>query len=149
MDAKQRLSSLHDAREIFFKALKTHEHEIYKLGYEDGFSAGWDAALQRLAELRPQAAFSPAGGGDVSTLLQGDEETPAQETLLTIISKTPGLQRQEIVDMARKTLSSLSERTVRTALQRMKNAGELHVADSKWYVSRRKKPAMGAGDASA
>jgi DNA-binding transcriptional regulator PaaX len=50
------------------------------------------------------------------------------------------MQHQEIVDIACKTLSTLNERTVRTALQRMKGAGELYVTDNRWYVTRRQKP---------
>jgi hypothetical protein len=138
-DAKQRLASLHDAREAFFKALKTHEHSIYKLGFDDGFAAGWDAAITRLAELKPAGLATSSTQGDLSAMLKKDEaEIPAHETLLKIIGKTPGMQRHEIVDIACKTLTTLNERTVRTALQRMKGAGELYVNDNRWFVSRRK-----------
>jgi hypothetical protein len=144
-DPKQRLASLHDAREAFFKALKSHEHSIYKLGFDDGFASGWDAAITRLAEMKPAGASTSSTQGDLSAVLQKDDgESPAHETLLKIIAKTPGLQRQEIVDIACKTLSTLNERTVRTALQRMKGSGELQVLDNRWYiVERRKSPAEG------
>lgn len=138
-DPKKRLASLHDARESFFKALKTHEHSIYKLGFDDGFGAGWEAAISRLAELKP-AGHGSSTQGDLSAMMSRDEgETPANETLLKIIAKTPGMQRQEIVDTACQTLSTLNERTVRTALQRMKGAGELYVTDNRWYVTDRHK----------
>src|SRR5262245_7284006 len=124
-DPKQRLASLHDARETFFKALKTHEHTIYKLGFDDGFAAGCDAAISRLAELKPAGASSASSShGDLGAVMKKDEgEIPAHETLLRIIATTPGMQRHEIVEIACKTLSTLNERTVRTALQRMKGAG--------------------------
>jgi hypothetical protein len=139
-DPKKRLASLHDAREAFFKALKTHEHSIYKLGFDEGFGEGWEAAIARLAELKPAGLASPTHG-DLSAMLNREEgEIPAHETLLKIIAKTPGMQHQEIVDIACKTLSTLNERTVRTALQRMKGAGELYVTDNRWYVTRRQKP---------
>lgn len=138
-DATQRLASLHEARETFFKAVKTHEHSIYKLGYEDGFSAGWEAALSRLSEIKPAAKFVTSGPGDLSHMLhEQTSDVPTHDTLLGIIKENPGLQRGEIVTHARKKLPSLNERTVRTALQRMKNAGELRVTESKWYwVERR------------
>jgi len=134
--ATRRLASLHDAREIFFKSLKNHEHTIYQLGYEDGFSAGWEAAVNRLSEVKPGAGVSTTASRDLTNILrQEPEEIPAHDTLMAIIVQTPGLIRQEIVEVARKGLSTLSERTVRTALQRMKTAGELIVEDNRWYVA--------------
>ena len=68
-DASRRLASLHDARETFFKGLKNHEHTIYQLGYEDGFSAGWEAAVNRLSEVKPGAVSQGA--------VQGSDQHPA------------------------------------------------------------------------
>jgi hypothetical protein len=138
-DAARRLASLHDARETFFKGLKNHEHTIYQLGYEDGFSAGWEAAVNRLSEVKPGAGVSTVPSRDLTNILrQEPEEIPAHDTLMAIIEQTPGLLRQQIVETARKGLSTLNERTVRTALQRMKTAGELVVEDNRWYVAEKK-----------
>lgn len=138
-DAARRLASLHDARETFFKGLKNHEHTIYQLGYEDGFSAGWEAAVNRLSEVKPGAGVSTVPSKDLTNILrQVPEEIPAHDTLMAIIEQTPGLLRQQIVETARKGLSTLNERTVRTALQRMKTAGELVVEDNRWYVAEKK-----------
>lgn len=135
-NATRRLASLHDARETFFKGLKAHEHTIYQLGYEDGFSAGWEAAVNRLSEVKPGAGVSTTPSRDLTNILrQEPEDIPAHDTLMSIIVQTPGLIRQEIVEVARKGLSTLSERTVRTALQRIKTAGELIVEDNRWYVA--------------
>lgn len=139
-DVNQRLSSLHEARDTFFKALKVHEHSIYRIGYEDGYAAGWDAALNRLAEIKPEANFTPTGPTDLGHLLHRQtDEAPTHDTLLHILKHNPGLRRQEIVENARKTLPNLNERSVRTALQRMKNAGELQVIDAKWYLTEKQK----------
>lgn len=139
-DASRRLASLHDARETFFKGLKNHEHTIYQLGYEDGFSAGWEAAVNRLSEVKPGSGVSTVPSKDLTNILrQEPEEIPAQDTLLAIIEGTPGLLRQQIVEQARKGLSTLTERTVRTALHRMKSAGELIVEDNRWYVADNQK----------
>jgi hypothetical protein len=137
-EVNQRLASLHEARDHFFKALKIHEHAIYKLGYEDGYSAGWEAALSKLAEIKPAANFSPSGPTDLGHLLyRQSDEKPTHDTLLHIVRHNPGFRRQEIVEAARKHLPTITERTVRTALQRMKNAGELQVVDGKWGLSER------------
>lgn len=139
-DASRRLASLHDARETFFKGLKNHEHTIYQLGYEDGFSAGWEAAVNRLSEVAPGKGVSTVPSKDLTNILrQEPEEIPAQDTLIAIIEQTPGLLRQQIVETARKGLSTLNERTVRTALQRMKTAGELIVEDNRWYIADKQK----------
>lgn len=139
-DPSQRLSSLHHAREIFFKGLKNHEHTIYQLGYEDGFSAGWEAAASRLTEVKPGSGVSTVASRELTNILrQEPEEIPARDTLLAIIEEAPGLLRQQIVETARKGLSTLNERTVRTALQRMKTAGELIVEDNRWYLAAKQK----------
>ena len=139
-DAARRLASLHDARETFFKGLKNHEHTIYQLGYEDGFSAGWEAAVNRLSEVKPGAGVSTVPSRDLTNILrQEPPEIPAHDALMAIIVRTPGLLRQQIVETARKGLSSLNERAVRTALQRMKTAGELVVEDNRWYVADKQK----------
>jgi hypothetical protein len=148
-DASRRLASLHDARETFFKGLKNHEHTIYQLGYEDGFSAGWEAAVNRLSEVKPGSGVSTVPSRELTNILrQEPEEIPARDTLIAIIDETPGLLRQQIVETAGKTPSSLNERTVRTALQRMKAAGELLVEDNRWYVANKQKGSDKAAGAS-
>ena len=76
---------------------------------------------------------------DLTNILRREpEEIPAHETPMTIIEQRARLLRQQIAETARKGLSTLNERTVRTALQRMKTAGELIVEDNRWYVADKK-----------
>ncbi len=141
-DASRRLASLHDAREAFFKSLKTHEHAVYQLGHQDGFSAGWEAALSRLSEARPGVGTSTVTPKELAVALrQEPEDVSARDTLRALIEETPGLLRQQIVEAANKGLSTLNERTVRMALQQMKGAGELLVEDNRWYVADKQKAA--------
>jgi hypothetical protein len=134
-DSDQSLASLNEARDTFFKALKDHEHYVYKLGYEAGFAAGWEAVVRRLSSATPDEAVVPPYG-DLSDLMQHHEgEIPARDSLIAIITQSPGLQRHEVVETARKSLSHLNERTVRTVMQRLKEAGELRVEDNRWYVA--------------
>ncbi len=134
-DNEQRLASLSESRDLFLRALKEHEQFVYKLGYEAGFAAGWEALVRRLSTVKPDEASVPPHR-DLSDLMQQHEtEIPARDTLIAIIKQAPGLQRHEIVEIASKSLSHLSERTVRTALQRLKDAGELRVEDGKWFVA--------------
>lgn len=144
----QRLASLNEARDLFLKALKDHEHFVYRLGYEAGFAAGWEALVRKLSMTKPDEPAVPPHR-DLSELMQQHEgEIPARDTLIAIIKQAPGLQRHEIVEIASKSLSHLTERTVRTALQRLKEAGELRVEEGKWFVAV-KAPAprlMPAGD---
>ncbi len=134
-DNDQRLASLNEARDLFLRALKDHEQFVYRLGYEAGFTAGWEALVQRLSMTKPDEPAVPPHR-DLNELIQQHEgEIPARDTLIAIIKQAPGLQRHEIVEIARKSLSHLTERTVRTALHRLKEAGELRVEDGKWFVA--------------
>lgn len=134
-ESDQRLGSLNEARDAFIKALKSHEHFVYKLGYEAGFEAGWAALVQRLASQKPDLSMVTAHH-DPAEMLHGHEvEGPARDTLMAIITQTPGLERHEIIEAARKSVSSLSDRSLRTALQALRDAGELRVESGKWYVA--------------
>ncbi len=138
-DVNQRLASLHEARDTFFKALKTHEHSIYKLGYEDGFQAGWEAALSQLSQLKPEVNFVSNGPTDLGHLLHREaDEIPTRDTILRILSQNPGIKRQDLVELAEKQMPTLNERSVRTALQRMKNAGELKTVENKWFLAEKR-----------
>lgn len=137
-DGDQRLASLNTARDVFLRALKTHEQFIYKLGYEAGFQAGWEAVTQRLSQTKPDLSMVPdeAPFSD----LHHETEIPARDTLLTIVAHSPGLERHDIIEMAQKSVTSLSERALRTALQRLKDIGVLRVEDGKWYLGSKEQP---------
>ena len=131
----KRLASLNEARELFIRSLKTHEHVVYRLGYEAGFTAGWDALVRRLASTKPDLSAAPEEK-DLSDLLHEEKhDIPVRDTLMSIVITSPGLERHEIMDEARKRLSNLSDRAIRTALQRLKNMGEMYVNDGRWYIS--------------
>lgn len=133
----QRLGSLNEARDVFIRALKSHEQVVYKLGYEAGFEAGWEAVVRRLSAQKPDISLAP-GQHDLSELVHGqDNETPAREALLSIIAGSPGLERQDILETARKNVSTLSERILRTVLQRLREVGELRVDNGRWYIATR------------
>lgn len=130
-----RLTSLNEARDVFLNSLKNHEQFVYRLGYEAGFAAGWDALVRRLSTTKPDEPVLPDHRNVSDLLEQHEGEIPARDTLMAIVKQAPGLQRHEIVEIARKSLSHLTERTVRTALQRLKEAGELRAEDGKWFVT--------------
>jgi hypothetical protein len=123
--------SLDAARDIFFSALKTHEEFVYKLGYEAGFQAGWEAFVKHLSQSKPDPSMVDANA-EFSELHR--DEIPARDALVSIVEQTPGLGRQEILEQAKKSLT-LSERSLRTALQRLKETGLLRVEEGKWYVA--------------
>ncbi|MEJ2123270.1 MAG: hypothetical protein P8Y67_10745 [Alphaproteobacteria bacterium] len=131
----KRLASLNEARELFIRSLKTHEHFVYRLGYEAGFAAGWDAVVRRLASTKPDLSAAP-DKKDLSDLLPDTlTDSSARDTLISIVFASPGMERYQIVQEALKRLSNLSERAIHTALQRLKAVGDLYVEDGGWYVS--------------
>jgi hypothetical protein len=133
-ESDQRLGSLNEAREAFVRALKSHEHFVYKLGYEAGFEAGWEAVVRRLASQKPDLSMAPSHHNPADMLHSHEVEGPARDTLMAIIAQSPGLERHEIIETARKTASSLSERSLRTALQALRDTGVLRVDSGKWYL---------------
>jgi hypothetical protein len=136
-DSDQRLASLNEAREVFVRALKTHEHFVYKLGYEAGFAAGWDAVVRRMSQAKPDFSMADEKQ-ELSELQQHHEsEIAARDTLMSIVAQTPGLERHEIIETARKNLTTLSERTLRTAMQRLKETGDLRADNGRWYIAQK------------
>jgi hypothetical protein len=127
-----RQGPLSDARDVFISALKTHEHFVYKLGYEAGFQAGWEAVVQRLASQKPDLSLAPGHEDPEEAVPHQEMVGPARDTLMTIITHTPGLERHEIIETARKA-ANLSDRCLRMALQALRDAGVLRVEGGRWY----------------
>lgn len=129
-----------DARKYVFGALRELERSLYNKGYDDGFSAGWDAAYRRFMTMletppQPEPQATPPQAPEPPTIVAEPQEPeqPAQDVVLSIIQGTPGLRGNAIVDMTSTYGTPLKERTVRTALHRLKLAGRIMNQDGRWY----------------
>lgn len=150
-------SSLSEARDAFTQALKLHEHYVYHVGYEDGFNAGWEAAISHLSDSKPDSLHF----NDKSELSQKDfqadndfledsdseseadqgQETDfsARDAIVALIEQQPGLTRQTIIQRSLATVPNMTERRVRMALQRLKTSGDLRCQDNRWYVIEKRR----------
>jgi hypothetical protein len=114
------------ARSDTHAALAELERSMYAMGYDQGFNAGWDAAVRRLSAVSMEKPT-------VSAPSLADLDVPAKEVVLQVIERSPGLRGVEIVDAAARSGSPVHERAVRTALHRLKSAGRIKNEDGKWF----------------
>ncbi|MGO4683865.1 hypothetical protein [Hyphomicrobium sp. 2TAF46] len=131
-------NALQQARTGLHDATLHLERTLYTLGYDAGFNAGWDAAWRRftaaLQEQQPPPPEQPAKNPEPPPPQPQIEKRSAKEIVWQIVNETPGLRGVEIVDAARKVDPSILERTVRTALHRLKTEDEeILNTDGRWY----------------
>lgn len=133
-----------DAREGVFTAIWELERAAFRYGYDKGFDAGWDAAWRRFraefmdkpppASEQPREA--PQSPPPPPTMIAPDRK-PAKELVLQILTANPnGMRGVEIVQAVQKIDSTIPERTVRTALHRLKTEDEqITNVDGLWHLA--------------
>lgn len=132
------------ASKALFEAITAYTDALQKkhnfLGWQTGWDSGWDAAMEHVkkrASDNMQAAFADS----VPTALELATATTSPPMLTPtanglvhqFIHENPGKRGVEIADNFSKTVWRLPERTVRTALHRLKKAGKIVVVDGRWY----------------
>ena len=120
--------SCEGARIALQTALSELERTIFAMGYDAGFAAGWDAALQRLTSLsseKPEPRLPIAAVFNAS----------AKDVVFRVIQQSPGLRGTEIVKATAKAGTPLDERNVRTALHRLKGANRIKNVDNRWFAA--------------
>jgi hypothetical protein len=126
------------------EALARYENALWRGAWETGYNQGWkDAyayALQEFEQRLRSATPPPAAARPEPVAPQleeedtGDDGPTAAEIVLSIVAAKPGLRGVEIVAEADKAKTPVKERTVRTALHRLKNADRLKNVDERWYL---------------
>jgi hypothetical protein len=124
-------SPLEQTREDVWQAMARNERVCFDMGYDAGFNAGWDAAMRRFTaamenkpEPEPENAMRLPEHKGVA-----DADLSAKDKVLALVKDKPGLRGVEIVEAV-----GLHERTVRTALHRLKTSGQIKTEDNKWYA---------------
>ncbi len=127
-------------QEVFGKALHQYENSLWRAGIEHGYNQGWtagyEAAVRQLQEARatpPREARPETTGPPIEEDTE-DEALTAKDVVFNIISATPGLRGVQIVAATEKAGTPLKERTVRTALHRLKTADKIKNVDERWYL---------------
>jgi hypothetical protein len=139
-----RAAELAEARRVALEGMKALEKAAWSHGFHEGFSAGWEAGRKRLQEVMEQVTAQPEPASTrVSqptslALFPMDAAGPnirAADVVLQIISSRPGIRGIEIVNATLDAGSPMLERTVRTALYRMKRDGRIRNLGGRWFTA--------------
>ncbi|MGJ0533546.1 hypothetical protein [Methylocystis sp.] len=143
---KQEQQKFFQAFSDFIIANRTEAHTI---GWEEGFLAGWGGAMKHFQDEAQKKAREAAMGakppqppenrGHLYSRLHdlladsGGTSTARPPAIITVqrfIRRNPGLRGVEIAAALAK---SFPERTVRTALHRLKTAGHIRIEEGRWH----------------
>lgn len=115
---------------------------------EEGFKAGWAAAVRKLEKERAVLPESqaPHPQGLVAQFAQFMENNPpkvvltrppsASELVLRAITEKPGLKGVNLLAYARTIEPQMHERTFRTALHRLRHQHKkIENVDGRWYLA--------------
>jgi hypothetical protein len=118
-----------------------HGELMHYRGYILGRKMERDEMQAAMAKAASEAAAKPA---PVSTAVpstfvlqnitrKAKEAPPANEIVLNAIKANPGTRGVELLRKIRQTYPSLLERTFRTALHRLKHAGDIYIDNYEWW----------------
>lgn len=138
VEARGHRASMMEAHQ---QALVRYENALWRGAWETGYNQGWkdgyEAALAQMAQLRantpPPTTTRPE---PIAPSLEEDpDDTPtAQEIVLMTVGTFPGLRGVDVVKHTASSGTPVKERTVRTALHRLKTAGQIVNVDERWYL---------------
>lgn len=132
-----------EARRAAIDAMKNLEQTAWRRGFNEGFMAGWEAGQKRIREMMAEAAPQPALATVVpeAPALPLFPESPSPPTVRAsdvvgdIIRANPGIRGVDIVKAAADAGQPILERTVRTALYRMKRDRQIKNLGGKWFAA--------------
>jgi hypothetical protein len=149
--APDRAAQMKAARDAVLDAMKEWEAASYRRGFDEGWKAcndGWLKMLNEATQKREAAATEvpaevPNGefGGESRV-----SQARASDVVLNIIKERPGLRGIEIVKATGGAGPAIHERTVRTALHRMKRDKLIKVLDGRWYAADHDLEGVNPGD---
>lgn len=103
-------------------------------GHQQGWREGYQYALWQMEQARaqvPVASTPPRAEPETPPILTEDDDTPtAQDTVYKAVGAKPGMRGVDIVA----AVAPIKERTVRTALHRLKKDGLIVNVDERWYL---------------
>jgi flagellar biosynthesis/type III secretory pathway protein FliH len=142
-DAKY-AADLDAAYKAMFEAVSAHteaaRRKSYLEGWRSGWDQGWNAAMDTIKQHASQSMVAAlaeqqqTAADNATAPTMAPEITPtASELVHQFVHECPGRRGVEIADNFAKTVFKLPERTVRTALHRLKKAGKIVIIDGRWY----------------
>lgn len=131
-----------DARDKLFEAFKFWRDAIsrasFNSGWDRGYKRGWDRAhatiLKRLESATPAVPVAGNAPAKIEqAMLDFTEVTlPAADRVLDYINRYPGKRGVDIANHFASTHPPIPERTIRTALHRMKGK-KITIVDGAWH----------------
>lgn len=139
---RRMLAAAYATKDVLKDAQQRHEDAVWNAGWVHGYDQGWNDGYQRAIHALREAAFlrsAPPNVGATEPTPLPREAAPeadapsANEIILNLIAKFPGLRGFELVEATESAGTPVKERTVRTALYRLKNSGKIFSNDERWY----------------
>jgi hypothetical protein len=114
------------------------EKDAEERGYQRGFVEGIRSARQALDALEAPAKTTEIPDNYFNTLIRaphhGTSRKPtANNVVLGVIVRTPGLTGRQLVDRCAAEGTPIEERTLRTALFRLRKKGEIKKIKEGWH----------------
>lgn len=142
------------ARDVVFDAMKEWEAASHRRGFDEGWKACNDHWLKLLNEATQKtqagALTTTTEAAQVAALdFENDVRgghAKASDAVMSIIRDRPGLRGIEIVKAAADVGQAIHERTVRTALHRMKRDGLIKNLEGRWFATGRDPDGPNSGD---
>lgn len=144
------------ARNAAIDAMKAFERAAWNAGFHEGFREGWDAGRKWFQEALEKASAQPE-----PPVARADQNAPlalftlqpsagsgvrAADIVFDVIEANPGIRGVEIVNATHEVGTPVIERTVRTALYRMKREGRIKNLEGRWFTAEAA-PGSEAGNA--
>ncbi len=131
------------ARDAVIEAMREWEAASYRRGFDEGWKACNDHWLKLLSEATQKtqagALTTTTEAAHVAGLDFGNEvrasPAKASDAVMSIIRDRPGLRGIEIVKAAAEVGQAIHERTVRTALHRMKRDRLIRNLEGRWFAA--------------
>jgi hypothetical protein len=146
--ARDLLAEARVAKTNVSNAMEQFEARVWAIAWDRGYAQGWregyqyalwqiEQARNQVVQATPDALAAKRPAPEAALPLDEDEDgsgPTAQETVLRIVKTMPGLRGVDIVQKAAENGRPVKERTVRTALHRLKNADEIVNVNERWYT---------------
>ena len=117
----------------------------YKNGWQDALRAVMQADSEMLQEAGAGAPTGQQQPHLFGLARAGQAVMPkSHEIVLSTIRENPGLLGVELIQEIKRAGHTILERTARTALYRLKIAGQIVNHDSRWYPAEQKPPTKSA-----
>ena len=131
--------------EDFRTKMEVMLNEVTKRAHEAGFRKGWKAAIDAIGKgIENLGKSDIPADADIEeiqvvvkidrTIKSESQSASVSEVVLRLLRVRPGLTGAELVQFADESGTPLHERSIRTALRRLRISGGIVQKEGKWFV---------------